>query len=49
MPGWTPTRGWMVFGDRHTVLGYSNLACVTSDNGPAINELIANLAELAEL
>ena len=49
MPGWTPTRGWMVFGANHTVVGYSNLVCVAQGNHPAINELIDSLAELAEL
>jgi len=49
MPGWTPTRGWMVFGDANTVLGYSNLACVTTNTHPAVNALIDELTELADL
>ena len=49
MPGWTPTRGWMVFGGSHTVLGYSNLVCVMENDSQPLNDMIANLAELSDL
>ena len=49
MPGWTPTRGWMVFGDTHTVIGYGNLACVVDSRNPPLDELLESLEELAEL
>ena len=49
MPGWTPTRGWMVFGAAHTVLGYSNLVCVLANGSHPLNDIIANLAELSDM
>ncbi len=49
MPGWTPTRGWMVLGSGKTVLGYGNLACVVDGQHPPFNTLIDSLHELADM
>ena len=49
MPGWTPTRGWMVFGPAQTVLGYGNLVCLVDGRHPPINGLIESLHELADM
>ena len=47
MPGWTPPRGWVVRGRSKSVYSFANLVCVTENAGLRINELIAELEELA--
>ena len=47
MPGWTPPRGWVVRGSSKSVYSFANLVCVTENAGLRINELIAELEELA--
>lgn len=49
MPGWTPTRGWMVFSQGNTVIGYGNLACVVVGDDPPINALSDEMHRLAEI
>ena len=45
--GWTPPRGWIVRGDGASVCSVGNLVCLVANDESSINEVMAELREVA--
>lgn len=47
MRGWTPPRGWIMRGDRLSACCVANLVCIVRNDEGALNEVYAELQEVA--
>lgn len=47
MNGWTPPSGWIVRGPAMSVCSYANVVCVVNNQEGSINEVMAELKEVA--
>ncbi|MCL6555816.1 MAG: DUF2173 family protein [Burkholderiales bacterium] len=47
MSGWTPSRGWIVRGDRLTVCSIGNVVAMLENKAASINQVMETLDEIA--
>jgi roadblock/LC7 domain-containing protein len=47
MRGWTPPRGWIIRGNTYSACCIANLVCIVRNTEGALNEILAELQEVA--
>lgn len=45
--GWTPPRGWIVYGAEKSVCGAGNLVCVIDNHDASFNTVLAELIDIS--
>lgn len=47
MRGWTPPRGWIIRGNTYSACCIANLVCIVRNAEGALNDILAELQEVA--
>lgn len=47
MPGWTPSQGWIMVGDKLSVCTIAEVACFVKNGESSFNEVLKALSEIA--